>query len=57
MSGAALCALLTQDKELSGACHSGRLRDAHSSIQKGADPNWKNPNVVSLHQLVHSDCV
>ena len=34
----------------------GRLEDAQSAIKRGADPNWKNPNLVSLHQLVHSQC-
>ena len=52
-TGAALCALLTQDRELNDACGSGgRLEDAQSAIKRGADPNWKN---VSL-QLVHSQC-
>ena len=57
VSGAALCALLTQDEELYDACgyDGGRLEDAQSAIKKGADPNWKNP-AVSLHQLVHSQC-
>ena len=36
--------------------YGGRLEDAQSAIKKGADPNWKNPDMVSLHQLVHSQC-
>ena len=58
VSGAAPCALMTQDRELNNACGiGGRLEDARSAIQRGADPNWKNPHMVSLHQLVHCECV
>ena len=58
VSGAALCALLTQDEELYDACgYGGRLDVARSAIQRGADPNWKKPDSVSLHQLVHCECV
>ena len=60
VSGAALCALLTQDRELNYACglYDGRgsLEDVQSAIKSGADPNWKDPDMVSLHQLVHSQC-
>ena len=42
VSGAALCALLTQDRELYDACFFGRLEDARSAVRRGADPNWKD---------------
>ena len=54
-----LCVLYSHRiEELNNACGygRGRLEDAQSAIKRGADPNWKNPNLVSLHQLVHSQC-
>ena len=57
MHGAALCALLTQDRELYDTCsHHGNLEDFCLVFRRGADPNWKNPDRVSL-QLVCSRCV
>ena len=54
VSGATLCALLTQDKKLNDACHYGRLEEARSAVVRGGNPNWKD--WVSFH-LVHSHCV
>ena len=34
--------MLQQDEELISACRNGRLEDARSAFQRGADPNWKN---------------
>ena len=48
--------ILTQNYELSNACDNGRLEDARSAFQRGADPYWRTPNPVSL-RLVHSFCV
>ena len=49
-----LCVLYSaQDWELNYACGYGRLEDAQSAINKGADPNWKDE--VSL-QLFNSQC-
>ena len=45
--------ILTQNYELSNACDNGRLEDARSAFQRGADPYWRTPNPVSL-RLVHS---
>ena len=52
-----VCSILTQERELFDASYGGRLDEARSAIQRGADPNWKNPSEVSLHQLVHCECV
>ena len=43
------CALLTQDEELHYASgYDGSLEDIRLVYKRGADPNWKNPDRVSL---------